>query len=168
MRQLLLIAAAALPVLVAGLALAADKAEAKGKKVEFDVYDDYFESNKSGLKGETSFLAITDPDTFDKVFGKAAVMGAKQKFLPKDAFDTKLVVAVIHRGNAVWRYKVDQVTADGDTLNVQYEATSKTGGTATFHSPLVVAVDKVKYTSVAFIENGEKIGTAKIEKEKDK
>jgi hypothetical protein len=168
MRQLLLIAAVVLLASGAALAPAADKGEAKGKKVEHDVYNDYFESNKSGLKGETSFLAITDQDAFDKVFGKAVVMGAKPNFLPKDAFDSKMVVAVIHRGNAVWKYKVDQVTADGDTLTVQYDATSKTGGTATFHSPLVVSVDKGKYTSVVFIENGEKIGTAKIEKEKDK
>ena len=81
--------------------LAAEKDEAKGDKVEFHVFDGYFESNKSGLKGDASFLALTDDAAFDKVFGKAVVMGKKQNFLPKDAFETKLVFATIKRGDKV-------------------------------------------------------------------
>jgi hypothetical protein len=166
MRPLQLNAAAALLALTAALAPAADKADMKGKDVAFDIRTGYFESNKSGLKGETSFLAFTDQDGFDKVFGKGVVMGAKQNFLPKDAFDSLLVVAAIRRGNAIWTYKVNKVTADDDTLTVDYSATSKDGGTATFASPLILSVDKGKYTSVVFIENGEKAGTVKIDKDK--
>jgi hypothetical protein len=146
---------------VVGRAQAAD--EAKGKKVEYEVYTSYFEKNTSGLTGEASYVALTDQKAFDKVFGPAATMN-KQTFLPKDAFEKKLVVAVIKRGNAVWTYKVDKVTADDDTLYVQYDATSKDGGGAKFASPLIVSVDKGKYTAVVFIENGKKVGTAKIEK----
>jgi hypothetical protein len=145
---------------VAEFGAAAD--EAKGKEVKFDVYTSYFEKNNSGLKGEASYLALTDQQAFDKVFGAAAVM-KKQGFLPKDAFDKKMVVAAIKRGNAVWTYKVQKVTADDGTLYVQYEASSKDGGSARFASPLIVAVDRGKYTSVVYIENGKKVGTAKID-----
>jgi hypothetical protein len=143
---------------------AADKDEAKGDKVDYLVYDGYFESNKSGLKGDTSFLAFADDAAFDKIFGKAVVMGKKQNFLPKDAFETKLVFATIKRGDKVWEYKVEKVTADKDTLYVQYTAKSKDGGGATFASPLIVSVDKGKYASVVFIEDGKKAGTATIGK----
>jgi hypothetical protein len=152
-------------MLAVGSVRAAD--EAKGNKVEFQTHNGYFESNKSGLKGEASYLAFTDEKKFDEVFGKAVVMGGKPNFLPKDAFDKKLVVATIKRGDAVYEYKVEKVTADEGTLYVQYDATAKKGGgTATFATPLIIAVDKDKgkYTKVVFIENGKKAGEAEIGK----
>ena len=46
---------------------------------------------------------------------------------------------------------------------LQYTATpQESSGTATFATPLILSVDKGKYTSVAFIENGKKAGTAKV------
>jgi hypothetical protein len=150
---------------ITGLALAddKDKEEARGNKVEFKVQSGYFEKNNSGLKGDESVLAFTDPKSFDQVFGVAFTMGKKPEVLAKDAFDTRLVVAAIKRGDAPWTYKVDKVTADGDTLYVQYEATSKKGdGSAKFASPLIVSVDKGKYKTVVFIENGKRVGTADV------
>jgi hypothetical protein len=161
MRRALALAAV---LSLAAAGLADEKAEAKGEKVAYDVYSSYFESNKSGLKGDASYLAFTEPKAFDAVFGVAVVMGKKPSVLAKDAFDSKAVVAVVKRGKAVWTYKVDKVTADGDTLYVQYDATSKEDGSATFASPLIVSVDKGKYKEVVFIENGKKVGTAKIGK----
>lgn len=143
-------------------AAAEDKNETKGKKVEFETYTSYFESNKSGLTGDASYLAFANPASFDMVFGKAVVMGQKAKFLAKDTFDRQIVVATIKRGKAVWTYKVTSVTADNDTLYVNYEATSKVSDSATFASPLVVVVDKGKYTKAVFVENGKEVGTAKI------
>jgi hypothetical protein len=142
---------------------------AKGSKVGYEVYTGYFESNKSGLKDDpVSFLAFHDAKAFDQVFGTAAVMGKKQKFLPKDAFDSKLVVAVIHRGNAPWRYDVERVTSAEGTLTLQYRARKENGRGATFASPLIVAVDKRDYSSVVFIENGKKTGTTKIGSREDR
>jgi len=152
---------------IAGLALAADKdkEEAKGDKLEFKVQSGYFEKNNSGLKGDESLLAFTDQKSFDQVFGVGFTMGKKPDVLPKDAFDSKLVVAVIRRGDAPSTYKVDKVTADGDTLYLQYDATSKKGdGSAKFASPLIVSVDKGKYKTVVFLENGKKVGTADVPK----
>jgi hypothetical protein len=150
-----------------GLALAGDKdkEEAKGDKLPFEVYTSYFEKNNSGLKGDESFLAFTDRKSFDQVFGVAVVMGKKPSVLAKDAFDSKLVVAAIKRGDAPWTYKVDKVTGDGDTLYIQYDATTKKGdGTAKFASPLIVSVDRGKYKTVVFLENGKKVGTADVPK----
>ncbi len=161
MKTLLLAAAVAL---LAGPALAADKDKAKGKKVDFQVYSQYFVSNKAGLKQNPAYLAFTDAKSFNKVFGKAVVMGRKPHFLANDAFETKMVAAVVKRGNKVWSYKVDRVSADDRTLTVRYEAKSRDGGGATFVSPLIVAVDKGKYSRVVFVENGKQVGTATVGK----
>src|SRR5205809_1012728 len=89
-------------------------AEAKMAKVEYDVHTGHFESNKSGLKGDASYLAVTDKAAFDAIFGAGFTMGKKPNVVPKDAFEKKMVVAVIKRGNAPVEYKVEQVTtADG-------------------------------------------------------
>jgi hypothetical protein len=159
MRKALLLALAfGLPA-----AIAAD--EAKGKPVEAQVHSGYFEKNNAGLKGEASYLAFTDKDAFDKIFGTAVVMGKKPNFLAKDAFDNKLVVAVIKRGDAVTEYDVEKVTADNGKLYVQYKAKTKgSGGTARYASPLIVSVDRGKYNEVEFIENGKKVGSAKMGK----
>jgi hypothetical protein len=163
MRQLLL--TAAVLAVTAGPLPAADKAEARGENVPFEVHSGYFESNQSGLKGEASYLAFTDPKAFEKVFGIAVVMGQKPKLLPKNAFESHLVAAVIKRGKAVWEYRVEKVTEDSGTLYVQYLATAKEGGgSATFASPLIVSVRRGKFTSVVFIENGKKAGTATVGK----
>jgi hypothetical protein len=152
-----------LPLLPA--ALAAEKEKAKGKPVEYEVHKGYFESNRSGLKGAASYLAFTNRKAFDAVFGVGFTMGKKPNVLPENAFESKMVAAVIKRGKSITEYNVEKVTADGGTLYVQYEATEKGGGgTATFASPLIVSVDRGKYTSVVFIENGKKVGTAKVEK----
>src|SRR5207249_2267933 len=111
---------------------AADKDKPKAKKVNYEVYDGYFESNKSGLKGAQSFLAFTDAKAFNKTFGKAVVMGKKRKFLADDAFDSKIVVATIKRGSDIWTYKVDKVTAVDGKLTVHYQAAGKDGGTARY------------------------------------
>jgi hypothetical protein len=143
------------------LAVAGD--EAKGAKVEFDVHSGHFQKNNTDLKGDASYLVFGDRAAFDKVFGVAATM-KKQNFVPKDAFEKKMVVAVIKRGNAVTEYKVDKVTADAGTLYVQYTTTSKGPTAASYASPLIVSLDKGAYTSVVFIENGKKAETVKIEK----
>lgn len=163
-KQLVAITVVFVPFAV--LAAPADnKDEPKGDRVEFTVHDGYFESNKSGLKGDASFLAFNDQETFSKIFGTAVVMGKKRNFLPKDAFDTKIVAAAIKRGNAITEYKVENVTADGKTLYVQYTATEKgSGGAATYASPLIVSVDKGKIASVVFIEGEKKVGSADVGK----
>lgn len=143
--------------------VAADKDEAKGKDVEYKVYTSYFEKNNSGLKGDASYVAVKNAEEFDKLFGVAAVGGKKPSVLPKGAFEDNIVVAVIKRGDAVWEYKVEKVTADGDTLTVRYKATEgKGGGTAKFASPMVVSVPKGKVAKVVFVENGKMVGNAEV------
>jgi hypothetical protein len=152
-------------LLVCPLAAAPVPAEDKAKinKIAFDVHNGHFEKNTSGLKGDSSYLVFTDRPSFDKVFGIARVIG-KQNFVPKGAFEKRMVVAVIKRGNALVRYKDEQVTADGKALTVRYTATKGPAGSARFHSPLIVSLPRDKYTSVTFVENGKKAETLKIGK----
>jgi len=161
-RVLAMLATLGLPLLLLA-APAPDEDTAKGKKVEFDVHNGHFQKNNAGLKGDSSYLVFSDRDAFDKVFGIGRVIG-KQNFVPRDAFDKKVVVAVIKRGNAITEYKVEKVTADEGTLYVQYTAKMGPAGTATFASPLIVSVDRDRYKSVVFIENGKKVDTVKLGK----
>lgn len=160
---MLRLALLAVPLAVlATTSLGAD--EAKGDKVEFATYPDYFEKNNAGLKGDASYLALADKDAFAKVFAlRPPLMGGKKPVpLPDDAFGKKAVVAVVKRGNAITTYAVEKVTADGETLYVQYKAEAGKPGTATFASPLIVAADKGKAKKVVFIENGKTAGEAEI------
>jgi hypothetical protein len=145
------------------------KDEAKGKAVEFTLHDKgHFEKNNSGLKGDASFLLFTNREDFDKIFGVGFTMGGKEKGVPKDAFDSKIVVAAIKRGNSITEYTVEKVTNDDGTLYVQYTAKSKDAGGAKYSSPLIISLDKGKYKEVVFIENGKKIDTEKFEEKKEK
>lgn len=135
-----------------GQGCAAD--EAKGEKVEFATFSDYFEKNTSGLKGEASYLEFAGKDAFDKVFAlRPPLMGKKSVGLPDGAFEKKLVVAVVRRGPAPTTYKVEKITVEGDALYLQYTAMAGKPTTATFASPLIAAVDRGKIRTVVFIEN---------------
>src|SRR5262245_45049436 len=94
--------------------------EAKGERVAYATYADYFEKNTSGLKGDQSFLVFADKEAFEKVLDlRRPLMGDKKPApVPADAFEKKLVFAVISRGNAITTYAVEKVTADGDVLYV--------------------------------------------------
>jgi hypothetical protein len=152
-------------VLALGLTAVAAADDTKAKAVKFDVHSGYFESNRSGLKGESSYLAFSDPTSFKNTFGTAFVMGKRPNVLPKDAFDTKVVAAVIKRGTSIYQYKVKSATTLGKTLTVTYSAEERPGGgTARFASPLIVSVPKGDYKEVVFVENGKKAGGASFKK----
>jgi hypothetical protein len=133
---------------------AADKADATESKVEFEMHNGYFLSNKSGVTDPETYLAITAPDQFNKFFGKGVVMGKKYNFLAAGAFDSKLVVAAVKKGNQIWTYKVDKIGAKDGVLYVRYEAMGGAPGNAMYASPMIVSVPKGDYKSVVFIENG--------------
>ena len=190
MRPLIWIVAAGLLPLAAG-ATQGQKTTPKGKKVEFKVHSGYCEraeharaeqlkAQKDKTLGIVSFLAFTDQDSFDKAFGKTPskedlanflpngeAKGKKPNLLPKDAFDKKMVVATTVRGPNISAYRVVKVTADGDTLYVQYlEQSAFAGNNRVWSSPLILSVDKGPYTSVVFILGNKKYGTATIAKDK--
>lgn len=157
MRNVLLIVLVAVPF---GAASAAD--EAKGDKVDFGVYDAYFEKNDSGLKGDASYLIFMSKAAFDKVFALTPGKDEKKKTLSVDTFKAKTVVALVKRGDRTWTYKVEKVTVDGDTLYIQYEAEAgKEDKDGKFASPLILSVPKKEYAQIAFIENGKHVGGIK-------
>jgi hypothetical protein len=75
----------------------------------FDMYSGYFVSNKFEPDAAESYVVLNDQDQFDKVFGVAFVMNDKSHRLPKDAFESLIIVAVIKRGNAFWEFETDVV-----------------------------------------------------------
>ena len=148
----------AAPVTVAPTAPAAKPAAgakaAAAVPVAYDVYGGYFVSNKFEPKAETSLVVLQDQQAFDRVFGAAYVMRDKSHRLPPDAFATKIVLAAIHRGKAMWEYQVQDVQAAGGVVTVRYAATSKASDSAEFACPLILAIEKGDYAAAEFVENG--------------
>ena len=140
-------------------------AEEKGDGPKFKSFTaPYFEKNNSGLKGDASYLIVPDRKAFDATFGIGRTMRRPPEMLPETAFDKSLVVAVIKRGNAITTYKVDGVKVKDGVVTVSYKADTGEAGTAKFASPLIIAIDKGKYKSVEFVENGKAVKTLEIEK----
>jgi hypothetical protein len=122
-------------------------------KLAFDTYSGYFVLNTFEPKAAQSFVVIDDQEHFERVFGVAMVMGDRSHRLPKHAFKSKLVVAAIERGRAVWEFKVESVTVDDGVVTLRYTATARKSDSATFACPLIVSIPKGDYTAVRFVKN---------------
>jgi hypothetical protein len=126
----------------------------------------FFESNKSGLKGEASYLAFTDRKKFDAVLRLVPPTGGRRATpLPADAFEKSVVLAVIRRGTQTYRFSGKKVSETEGVLTFAFtsEPEARFGDTATFATPFVVTVQKGKYRSVEFVENGKKVATVKLD-----
>jgi hypothetical protein len=139
---------------------------ARGEKVAYQQHTGYVESPTSGLKAGPALLTFSDRPSFDKVFAGDKAKGQKVNLLPEDAFDTKLVIAALVHEPRKWIFLLDNVTADGETLYVQYRSFPIMGSTGTLPTALIVAVDRGKYNRVIFLNEGKKMGTVEIAKEK--
>ncbi|MEI6534487.1 MAG: hypothetical protein WCN98_04025 [Verrucomicrobiaceae bacterium] len=130
-------------------------AEPEGKKpAAYDTHDGYFVSNKFEPERAASFVIVQDKESFDKVFGSAFVMKDKHHRLPNDAFDSKIVIAVVKRGNATCEFKVQDVAVKDGAITVTYTVTATPQPSATFACPLILSIARGDYTTVQFIENG--------------
>jgi len=144
--------------LICQFVIAADPAQ-----IPHDTYSGYFVSNKFEPDAKESSVVVTNQKHFDQVIGAAFVMGDKSHRLPKDAFKSNMVVAVIKRGNAFWQYKVEGVTVDKGVIQLRYEATSKETPATTFACPLIVSVPRGDYKAAQFIENKKAVKTIGIQ-----
>ncbi len=148
---------------VLAAALGAGAGEA-GKKVDYDTgYKAYFVKNNAPVKDYPAHLVLTDKKQFDRVFGVGFTM-KKPKTIAPGAFETKIAVIVIKKGNAITKYTVQQVTVAKGELRVQYDAKEGQAGTATFASPLIVMVAGRDYTRVVFVENGKEVAKVAVQK----
>ncbi len=160
MKQLLTVLAAIVYLFTINAAAQNTKDGMKSTPAEFQKYDSYFKKSDDGLKGEKSYLVFASQQQFDKVFGYATTMG-QNSFLPTDAFESKIVVAAVKRGN-LRHYDDVNVTTKNGKLMIWYNAKDDAPGGATYKSPLILAVDKGKYKEVVFMENSKKVGSVKL------
>lgn len=130
--------------------------------LSIDTYSGYFVSNNVEPDAAESFVVIADQAQFDKVFGVAFVKRDRSHRLPKDAFKSNVVVAVIKRGHAFWEYKVEGVTVEQGAIRLRYAATSKATPETTFACPLILSVPKGEYKAVTFVEDGKLVKTLKL------
>ncbi len=130
------------------------------RNLDFQRYDSsYFERNDTGLTAQTSYMVFTSQAQFDKIFGPAPTMG-RNNFLPNNTFSTKMVFATIARGHFLRTYDDPKVTTKNGTVYVWYKVKDAQQASATFASPLILAVDKGQYSEIIFMENGTKVGAA--------
>ncbi len=123
----------------------------------FDTYSGYFVSNTFEPDAAASFVIIDGQKRFGQVFGVAFVMRDTSHRLPKDAFQTNAVLAVVKRGKAVWTFTVDGVAREDRTVVLRYTAAAAESDSATFACPLIVSIPRGDYTSVTFVENGKQV-----------
>jgi hypothetical protein len=149
----------------------ASVANAQDKKVKHTIHAGHFERNDSGLKGNKSFLACSQLEDFEAVFGVAALgVGPtkKQNFVTQETFDEKLVIAAIYRGTSEPTISNVQIVQKGDTLTVGYKL--KPGRDAGFamNVPFIFSIPKVEYQQIEFYENDKLVATIKNKTETDK
>jgi len=144
-------------LLLAAICLGQKAYAAEPAKVTFDTYGGYFVSNKFEPDAAKSFVVIHDQEQFNKVFGAGFVMRDKHHRLPKDAFKSLMVFALIKRGNALVEYKVEGVTETKGVVELRYTTTDKKSDTATFACPLIVSIPKGEDTAIQFVENGKEV-----------
>jgi hypothetical protein len=142
---------------------AADTAKTGAERtLDFQRYDSsYFERNDTGLTAQTSYLVVTSQAQFDRTFGAAPTMG-QNNFLPKNIFNTKVVIATIAKGHFLRTYDHPNVTVKDGKIYVWFEIRNTQQESATFASPLILAVDKGQYSEVVFMENGRRVGAATV------
>jgi hypothetical protein len=134
---------------------------AEGTKLRFEIYSGYVVSNQFEPNAAESFVIITDQEHFDKVFGVAKGAGGKPHLLPKDAFKSNMVLAVVKRGKTLWELKIDEVTEAKGIVELRYKTTKVKSESATVASLLIISIAKGKYGEVEFVENGK--GIKKVE-----
>ena len=125
----------------------------------------YFESNKSGLKGGSSYLVFTDGDKMGAVLRPVPPIGGRRaEPVPKDAFDKSIVIAVIKRGTQTYDYTLEKAEARDGVVRVEIKSVAKgvPNGGATFATPYVLTIPKGKWKSVEFFDNGKKAATVKL------
>ena len=130
------------------------------RNLDFQRYDgSYFERNDTGLTAQSSYMVLTSRAQFDKIFGAAAT-GGQNNFLPDNLFKTKVVIAAITRGHFLRVYDSPKVTTKNGKIYVWYKVNDRQQESATYASPLILAVDKGRYSQVIFMQDGKRVGAA--------
>jgi hypothetical protein len=160
MKQFLSIALFLGLVFVVQGAAQTQSAPAKTRKaVAFERYDQsYFIRNDVELDDNGSFLVLTSQNDFNLVFGTAVTM-RNGKFLPKNFFDTHMVLVTNKRGNFLRKFEVKQVVQANGKLYLWYTTTDGQPGSGGFNAYMSVGVPKGDYQEIVFVENGKKIAT---------
>ncbi len=161
-RSLLAGACASLQALVCVAAVLPAQERSASGRVRYEVHSGYSVSNQFEPGSSSSFLVIENEKQFNTVFGVAAIMGDKSDRLQPGAFQSRVVIAVIKRGNYVWDYHVDEIEDIQGVLYLHYTLTFEDGGLSSFSSPLIVSVERQKYTGVVFVENGKTVKRIKV------
>ncbi len=121
----------------------------KNKKVAFTQANNYFVSNTVS-EGMLVFPKITSEKEFNKLFGKAPIMGKKGQPTPID-FSKQYVIAVIdelsytHEG-----FNPVSLTKNADKITLTFSKKDVSEGSAQFRRYIILIVDKKNEGEVEF------------------
>ncbi len=124
----------------------------KVEKVDFDIYKQpYFVKNTAPIKGSPAYLVVTSKKQFDEIFGVGFVMKQKYKLIDDKTFESKLVLVVVNRGDAIWTYKNVRTESCKGKITLSY-LVDKMASSSTNAVPLIVAVEHGGIGRVLFRE----------------
>jgi hypothetical protein len=130
-----------------------------GAPVAFDIVNGYWVSKQFAPNEAASFVVFRDQKAFQAAFGVQAEMGTSVHPLPKDAFETRMVVAAVKREKDYRAYTVQAVTVEAGVLTLQYNTTGFARSRSAPDSMdksnvLIISVPKGDYAAIKFVEDG--------------
>ena len=132
--------------------------------VSYEVSASHFVKNT--YKGETnpSYLLIRSYDSFESLFGVAAVMNMDMtKLITEEKMENGFVLSIIYQGNDVHEFGMEKVTVNNNELRVYY--TSKVtipdaSWEGNFH--ITILVQDCEFNKILLYENGQPLKDALI------
>ncbi len=127
-----------------GVGMAASAFADDSATVPFETFTSYFVLNtiKPEKDKNSKFGVCKTNEQFDAMFHLAAIMFAKQKFVPQDYFKDHAILYWIEWGNTPWQYTVQSIEQSNSGLVVKYTREGVPSETAYFAPILLVGVKK--------------------------
>jgi len=136
-----------------------DPLEIGEESIPFTTYYGYSVKSSFGENDSTYFLAFKDKESFDRVLFRIADHNPNEP-IPDNDFKTKIIIAVIKKGNRFWEMKVDKVTLKENVIYVKYSAKIVADNMSwTAVIPLIFSIPIIEYSSITFVENGVTVGS---------
>ena len=144
--------------------------ERKGESVEYRILDpgafQSFVKNWDNKEHPVLYAAIGSSNDWDAVFGPAPVMGRTRPFAPNGKLYEKELILIVSRVvKPPAAFKLEDISDSKGELVFRYAfKAGESNASFTIKQHMAVVVPKREYKTIAFIENGKRIGLLNIDK----
>jgi hypothetical protein len=128
------------------------------KNIPISSINNYFVKSSFKVDKDGNFLQINDFESFNAIFGSATTM-KERTWIQANDFKDKMVLAVIKDfKNNLYNLQIVNIKLEGGELRVDYEFLLKENNlTYTSTGSSIVQIEKLKYKSINYYENGKLI-----------